>query len=101
MDPQLNIEFLEKYAENLANDIVSDHFSSTEYISGKEILGLTTVKQINLFVLRSIFNRWQLEIETLKSPYFDYSDSEVIHALDQLKNILSFNINSICLFTSY
>ncbi|MFN6946788.1 MAG: hypothetical protein ACK4ND_17705 [Cytophagaceae bacterium] len=85
--PQLN-----SYSLALAEKISSEFFSDKNEISGKEIIILTSINQLNLFIIRNLFDRWKDEEEKLKSPYFDYDNSEVKDALKNLLNKLSNNI---------
>jgi hypothetical protein len=58
-----------------------------------EILGLTPSKQVNFFVIKSLFDAWHAELEKLKSnPYFDYRDNNVHRALNEFMNVLSRSI---------
>jgi hypothetical protein len=51
---------------------------------------MTNSAQVNFFVIKRLFELWQLELEKLKSnPYFDYRDITVHEALTQFMNALS------------
>ncbi|MFC3809430.1 hypothetical protein [Lacihabitans lacunae] len=79
--------------QNNANDfaevICKEFFISKEAISGAEIINLTEVKQLNLFILRELYAEWQKETDKLKSPFFDYNEPEAKKALEDFMNVLS------------
>ncbi|MDX1627385.1 MAG: hypothetical protein R3345_01730 [Fulvivirga sp.] len=90
MENNLNYKGIEKYAHELAGKILSE--KQQESFSGNEILALTPIKQINLFIVKNLFTTWQKEAEQLKSPYFDYSHAQVQQALTSFMNVLSKHI---------
>ncbi|MFD2034877.1 hypothetical protein ACFSKL_08755 [Belliella marina] len=93
MSVKINSKYLENYALEFAKKVCDQYFSSKQYINGAEILRLTSSKQVNFFVIKSLFEAWQVELEKLKSnPYFDYRDNSVYHALNEFMNVLSRSI---------
>ncbi len=80
-------------SQAFAEVVCEEYFKSKENINGGEIINLTEVKQLNLFILKELFEKWQKEITNLKSPYFNYSEPEVQKALDDFMNILSRHIS--------
>jgi hypothetical protein len=78
-----------KYANKTAAAVCEDIYSDRDAVSGDEILDCTPVRQINLLIIREIYERWQEEMLRLKSPYFDFQEPEVQAALDEFMNILS------------
>ncbi|MCH7403717.1 hypothetical protein ACFOUP_03665 [Belliella kenyensis] len=93
MSVKINSKYLENYALEFSKKISEKYFSSKKYITGSEILNLTPSKQVNYFVIKSLFENWQIELEKLKSsPYFDYRDNHVHQALQDFMNILSRSI---------
>lgn len=80
-------------SQGFAEVVCEEYFKSKENINGSEIINLTEVKQLNLFILKELFEKWQKEVTNLKSPYFDYSEPEVQKALDDFMNILSRHIS--------
>lgn len=88
-----NLEAATLYSEALAQKICDDFFSDKDQIIGEQLLDLTTIDQVNLLVVRTLYQKWQKEIARLKSPYFDYSNEEVSTALTQFVNILSKHIS--------
>jgi hypothetical protein len=83
---------IEKYSDALKDRIVFDHFNKDLFITGESIKNLTPASQINAFVLRNIFDKWQKEAEKLKSPYFDFENDDVRKALNDFMGKLSFHI---------
>jgi hypothetical protein len=92
MDSKLNHTAIESYAKSFAKKLSQPFFENKEYITGYEILKFTTIKQLNLMVLKIIFKRWKQESARLQSPYFDYSHKEVKEALQQFMNTISQHI---------
>jgi len=92
MDSVINSHYLKSYAEIYAGRIVKIFFENKSKIRGKEILELTNIKQINLFIIKILMEHWRKEADKLKSPYFNYEDPEVTTKLQELMNVLSKNI---------
>lgn len=89
---QINHSQIEDYAKKLAEILGENHFAEQETINGQEILRLSEIKQINFFVLKILFERWQEETRNLRSPYFNFKSEKVTKALMAFMNILSQNI---------
>ena len=86
MASKLNINKIESYSQAVAEKICNDIFVNKKSVSGKDILNLTTIEQVNFFVLKSLFDKWNEENNKLRSPYFNYDQPEVKEALDVLSN---------------
>ncbi|TAF64943.1 MAG: hypothetical protein EAZ55_09790 [Cytophagales bacterium] len=63
------------------------------YVEGKDLTAFSESKQINLFIIKHLYDVWQAESAQLQSPFFDYSAPEVKKALQNLLNLLSQHIN--------
>jgi uncharacterized protein YozE (UPF0346 family) len=83
---------VEKYSEEFSDIILNNFFNNKEHINGQEILELTPVRQVNLFVLKSLLFKWKKESEKLKSEYFDFANEEVQKALSTFMNTVSRHI---------
>jgi len=92
MDEKISLKSVDQYAQQYALHLVNSFFSKKNKITGSEILQLSDIKQVNLFVVRDLLSAWKKESEKLKSPYFDYEASEVNEALIAFQNTLSNNI---------
>ncbi|MCH7413361.1 hypothetical protein MM213_07695 [Belliella sp. R4-6] len=93
MSIKINSKYLENYALGFAKKVCDQYFSSKQYMTGTEILKLTDSKQVNFFVIKSLFEAWHVELEKLKSnPFFDYRDNSVHQALNEFMNVLSRSI---------
>jgi hypothetical protein len=92
MDEKISLESISRYSEEYTDKVLKDFFSSKDKISGSEILSLTNIQQVNLFVVRELFKTWKEETMRLKSPYFNYEKDEIKEALDVLMQRLSNNI---------
>lgn len=93
MESKLNKEALSRFGKAFRDKVIEDFFGSSDTISGAEILKLTPVKQINLFLLKDLFQAWRNETSKLKSPYFNYDGESVQVALNEFINVLSRNIS--------
>lgn len=93
MDNILNRNGIKDYSKRYAQHVVADHFENSDSISGDQIKSLTSIKQVNLFIIKGLFEEWQKETQNLKSPYFDFECEEVKTALTAFMNVLSKNIS--------
>jgi hypothetical protein len=88
-----NLQEAENYSKSFSALICTEFFKLKNNITGSEILGLTEIKQLNLFSVKNLYTKWQEENAKLQSPYFDYSKPEVNQALNEFMNILSRHIS--------
>ena len=93
LESKLNHEAIEAFAKSFSKEVCDSYFGKKEAISGKEIVELTPVKQVNFFVLKILFRQWQKETLRLQSPYFNYRTEEVRKALLSFMNVLSQQIS--------
>ncbi|MFY0605754.1 MAG: hypothetical protein JXR10_03505 [Cyclobacteriaceae bacterium] len=92
MQRKLNDEFIREYSEEFSEKASAPFFEFHDTISGKQILTFTASSQVNFFVLKSLFRKWQDEMKALESPFFDYKNQEVRKAMVQFMNVLSQHI---------
>jgi len=92
MDEKISLEAIAQYGDAYADKVLMGFFSSKSKITGTEILSLCNVPQVNFFVLHELFKNWKEETAKLKSSYFDYENTEVREALENLMSVLSQNI---------
>ena len=93
MDEKISQEAIGLYANRYAEKILHGFFASHQKASGKDILSLCNVHQVNLFVIRELFRAWKEESARQKSAYFDYENDEVAEALNNFMGILSNHIS--------
>jgi hypothetical protein len=84
---------IESYSKAFSEKVCNTFFSGAESINGEQIISLTPVDQVNLLVLKNLFQRWKEEMKKLKSPYFNYDSPEVKNALESFMNTISKNIS--------
>ncbi len=89
---QLNPSELHQYSRTLARRLTDYYFIDHSFIEGKAILNFCDIKQVNLFLVKNLFEKWQGETSKLESPYFDFNHAAVKQALQQFMNILSQHI---------
>jgi hypothetical protein len=92
MTNKFNPANLQKIAKSYADRITDEYFKDHTSIDGSEIIKLTEIKQLNLFIIKNLFEKWRTEINNLKSPYFNFEAEEVQQSLQEFMNILSRNI---------
>ena len=92
MESKLNFQSLKEYSRKFARISCEGYFKEKRKINGREILQFSPIRQINLFVLKKLFENWELESEKFNSPYFNYSSAQVQLALKRFLNVLSNNI---------
>ena len=51
---------IKNYSQAFANIVSEEFFKTNDSITGSEIINLTEVKQLNLFVLKELFEKWHL-----------------------------------------
>ena len=92
MDEKISLEAISIYGDSFADKILKGFFSSKDQITGKEILSLSKVQQVNLFVIRELFKNWKEETRKQRSVYFDNDHPEVKEALANYMAIVSNHI---------
>ncbi|GAA4837701.1 hypothetical protein [Algivirga pacifica] len=93
MSQPFNIEMLHTYSSKFATKVCEIIFSEKDLIKGEDLMSVTPVEQVNLFVISKIFETWQKEAVRVQLPYFDYESEDVQEALLGLMEILSKNIS--------
>lgn len=90
MNDKINSNYVDSYSGQFSEKICADYFGTKKYMNGQEIIRLTSSNQVNLMIIKTLFNAWQDELEKLKSnPFFDYKDYAVNEALKEFMNVLS------------
>ena len=77
---------IEKHFEKIKNDFKDNK------IKGSDIINITQFKQLNLFIIKNIYDEWLINYEKNKIDYFNYNSDEVVTATRNVMNILSNNI---------
>ena len=93
MSNKFNANALTEYSKSYARRIAADFFQHHATINGQQILSLTPITQINLFVINSLSDKWQVDAAKFRSPYFDFTDAEVQEALQNFMNVVSQHIS--------
>lgn len=92
MSFKLNKKAIENYSSTLSSLILNQAFYTRNFLSGSEISKLTETPQINILILKILFEKWSEEAEKLRSKYFDFTHPDVAQALQLFKNKLSHHI---------
>jgi hypothetical protein len=92
MTEKLDSTAVERYSYACAQKMLDGAFAARQELSGKDLLTLTPVPQVNLFVLRELLEIWKGEALRLRSPYFNYEAKEVKESLGAFMNTLSNHI---------
>ena len=61
MASKLNNNAVLAYAESFAKAVCSDFFTTHERITGSQLTDFCGVKQINLFIIKILFEKWQAD----------------------------------------
>ena len=93
MNPRPDFSFIANYSTQFAERCCRIFFDKIPVIDGKQVLHLTSARQVNLFIVKALFEAWQKEATRFKSPVFNYDAPEVKAVLMQLMNLVSKNIN--------
>jgi hypothetical protein len=93
MPYKLKLDSVDAIVKELAIDILSNTFQHTDKVDGEKLISLTNSRQVNSFLIRSLFHEWSREVEQLESPYFDFKHEKVKDALKQFMNVLSNHIS--------
>lgn len=90
---KLKHEAVREISELISEDIIEQSFQNFDKIDGEKLISLTDSRQVNSFIIRSLFNQWRNEVERLESPYFDFNHERVKDALKAFMNVLSNHIS--------
>ncbi|SHN25416.1 hypothetical protein SAMN04488057_11421 [Cyclobacterium lianum] len=86
----LDQAYIDRYSGDFSRKICDEYFTDRQYIGGQEIIQLTACSQLNLMVIKILFESWQEQMDTMaRNPYFDYGDHAVKEALVRFMNTLS------------
>jgi hypothetical protein len=89
---KLDLSAIESYGHQYAKKVCDDFFNRTATINGQQILKLSNVAQVNMFVVSDLFERWKADTEVFKSPYFNFESEEVKAVLKTFMNTASQHI---------
>lgn len=92
MDSKLNYSAIEVYSVAYTKKVANNFFGMEDSINGKQVLSLTNLQQVNLLIIKNLFEKWNKETSKFRSPYFNYDSEEVKKALENFMNVLSNNI---------
>jgi hypothetical protein len=92
MSNKFNANALAEYSKAYARRVAADFYQHQSVMSGKQILTLTPIGQINLFIVSSLSDKWRADAEKFRSPYFDFSHPDVEEALRGFMNTVSQHI---------
>ena len=93
MDRKISSDQVKRYASGFNSAILESFFSDKQRITGQDILNLTPVRQVNLFIIHHLMVRWTEELSKHRSPYFDQDHEEVKAAFTAYSNALSKHIS--------
>jgi hypothetical protein len=81
------------YSRALSEKLANEFFRINIQVTGDQMLKFTPIDQVNLFIVKNLFDKWKEENAKLKSPYFDYENTEVKEALNSLLTKISRHIS--------
>jgi hypothetical protein len=92
MEEKLNWKAIDGYSLSFSGKLIENFFADKHKISGREILQISPVKQVNFFVIDELLMAWKDAAEKSRSPYFDFEAEEVKESYQHFLNVLSNNI---------
>ena len=92
MTNKLDLKAIANYSNSFSIKICNEFFAQKEVITGSEILNLTAVDQLNMFIIKALFVNWKSASKNYRSPYFDFENEKVKEALQNFMNIASQHI---------
>lgn len=90
---KLKHEAVGEISKLIGKEIIEQAYLSHTKMDGERLISLTNSRQVNSFIIRSLFNQWRNEVERLESPYFDFNHERVKEALKAFMNVLSNHIS--------
>jgi hypothetical protein len=84
---------VERYSKAYASRVCAEFFAENSNITGKQILSLSNIQQVNMLTIKTLFDKWQADTQRLRSPYFDFGTTEVQQALKNFMNTVSQHIS--------
>ena len=93
MSYQLRHSEVPSISQKIGESICDKTFQNYTKIDGEQLISLTNSRQVNSFIIRSLFSQWRKEVEKLESPYFDFKHEKVQEALKSFMNVLSNHIS--------
>lgn len=89
----LNTTAVPTLSKQMSRSLCEKSFQNYAKIDGEQLISLTNSRQVNSFIIRSLFSQWKKEVERLESPYFDFKHEKVKAAVKQFMNVLSNHIS--------
>ncbi len=93
MSANLDTTALDTYARGYAARLCEGYFAENETVDGPRLLEFCDVPQVNLFLVRALYETWKADALAFRSPYFDFEAEEVKTALQSLMNVASQHIS--------
>lgn len=93
MSNKFNANALTEYSKSYARRIATDFYQQHTTVNGEQILSLTPIHQVNLFVISSLSDKWKADAEKFRSHYFDFGHTDVQEALQHFMNVVSQHIS--------
>lgn len=85
-------EQVKRLITETGNRVFNANFGSRTHITGDELINFSPIHQVNRFILFQIYQEWNLHMNKMTHPYFNFRDREVQEALSCFQNILSKHI---------
>lgn len=91
--PKLDVTAVETYAKAYAAQLCNEQYAQQNRINGDALLRFSPVSQVNLFVIRDLYDAWKETATAFRSPYFNFESTEVKTALQSFLNTVSQHIS--------
>ena len=93
MSYKLKHDSIDVFSKEISTAICDKFFQMNNKIDGNQLISITGSEQTNLLLVKLLFEKWQLEMDNLKSPYFDFEKEEIKTALSVFMKTLSKHIH--------
>jgi len=89
MSYKLKHDSIGGFSEKVASTLCNGFYAGKKRADGAALMKFTDSKQVNSFLVKNLFEKWQSETTSLQSPYFDFEHKVVKEALKEFMNKLS------------
>lgn len=89
MSYKLKQDSIGGFSEKVASTLCNGFYAGKKRADGAALMKFTDSKQVNSFLVKNLFEKWQSETTSLQSPYFDFEHKVVKEALKEFMNKLS------------
>lgn len=83
----------QSYSSKFTDRVTAEYFARAPRVESKDVMSVQSIKQVNLFVVKNLYDSWQRESGKLRSPFFNFQSPKVQAALQTFMNTLSHHVS--------